>query len=86
MSKINLKRDEIGNCRDCGKLPEGEEFKGRYNDHCTHMESQNGWRLRIEHNYNWFDSSDRLKDTVGELLCPDCLKKHDEELSELLEL
>lgn len=86
MNNINLKRNEIGNCRNCGKSPEGEEFRGRFSSRCTHMESQGGWWLRIDHHENWLEPENKPKDTVGELLCPDCLKEYNEKMTEFLGL
>ncbi|MCK5020968.1 MAG: hypothetical protein KAS32_28395, partial [Candidatus Peribacteraceae bacterium] len=63
-----------------------ENFKGRGSEYCTHLESQNGWWLRIDHSYEWFDHSIRLPDKVGELMCPTCLEKYSRDLEELLQL
>ena len=83
---ILLKRDEIGDCRRCGKKPDGESFKGRFNSVCTHMHSQNGWWLRIDHKYDFYDNNKRLEDKVGELMCPDCEKEYSKDLDELMNL
>ena len=83
---INLKREDIGGCRgrDCGKSIEGVEFTGYIGSSCTHMKSEDGWWLRIDHHYDyWTDGHPRLPDTVGELLCPECLEKYNERMKEL---
>jgi len=90
---ITLKRDELGNCRRCEASPDGEVFKGHANIKsdlsytCTHMNSQNGWWLRIEHSFDhWSEDNPRNPDEVGELLCPTCLIQHNKDMSELLGL
>ena len=85
-NKILLKRNEIGNCRRCKKIPEGEEFKGRFREICTHMYSQNGWWLRIDHKYDFYDNCKRLDDKVGELMCPECLVEYNKSMDELIGL
>lgn len=85
MSEILLKRNEIGNCRRCDKDPEREVFKGAFNKNCTHMHSKGGWWLRIDHRWDYFTKgSPRMPDVVGDLMCPDCLDKHNNTVNEIL--
>lgn len=86
MEGILLKRSELGDCKRCGLSSEGEEFKGRFNNQCTHMDSQNGWWLRIDHSRDIYkEGGPRNPDKVGELLCPKCLDKHNVEIGKLLD-
>ena len=74
-----LIRSEIGGCRFCGLLvPDTEKFKGIPNTGCTHMHSQGGWWLRIDHRW-------KEPDRVGELACPPCLESYGNLLKDLLE-
>lgn len=82
---FNLKRSDIGTCRGCGKSSEAELFKGQFNIHGTHMYSQNGWWLRVEHSIDYFvEGNPRLPDSVGALLCKQCGEKHSERLNEIM--
>jgi len=86
MSKeILLKREDIGHCRHCDKTSSGVEFRGAFNRYDSHLKSEDGWWLRIDHDMGWLNEP-RGKDTVGELLCPDCHVKESDRLSALLDL
>lgn len=82
-SHFNIERKDIGNCRGCEASSEKEEFRGIPGEVCTHLKSQNGWWLRIDHSYDVFEGT-RKPDRVGELLCPTCLEEHNKQLEELL--
>ena len=83
--KINMKRDDIGNCKGCGEDSSGVVFKGRANECCTHMHSEDGWWLRLSHHFDYtMEGRERLPDTVGELLCPKCCKEHDKRMAEFI--
>ena len=86
-SMILLDRSGLGNCRGCGKSPEKEEFRGSYNEYGTHAKSKNGWWLRIAHHFDYtMKGRVREPDSVGDLLCPDCLEKHNDRMANMLDL
>lgn len=84
MSRILLKRKDIGDCRACSKSPDNEIFNGVYNSCCTHMTSQNGWWLRIDHKFDFFNDMQRLPDKVGNLLCKECLADYNKRVDQFL--
>lgn len=84
---VNLDREELGDCRGCGKSPENEVFKGSYNEYGTHAKSKGGWWLRIIHSWEYsMDGRSREPDRVGDLLCPKCLSEHNERMADILDI
>lgn len=85
--KINMAREDIGNCRGCGADSTSVEFKGRANECVTHMNSVDGWWLRLSHHFHhdYNVERKRLPDTVSTLLCQKCAKDHDERMSTLFD-
>lgn len=84
--KVLLKRNEIGVCRGCMKSPDGIDFKGRFNEHNTHMKSECGWWLNIIHKYDIYNDLKQLPDIVGDLKCKECCDNDTKSLNELMEL
>ena len=83
MEEINIKRADIGDCRDCKKSPHDVKFKGIFNKFGTHLKSDCGWWLRIDHHHDYrMEGVFREPDTVGDLLCPPCLDLHNERMRE----
>ena len=76
-------------CRMCLSKEVPSKWSYHFNNYGTHLHSPCGWWLRVSHNWSWDEPHGKLKsgfDTVSELLCPDCLLEHNENIKELLEL
>lgn len=88
MSELDLKREDIGNCRDCGASTEGVDFYGHIDREsvCSHFKNDDGWWLRIDHKFDIFamPNDQRLPDVVGELLCPTCNAAASKRFDELM--
>lgn len=87
MLKLNIRREDIGNCRGCKVSTQGVTFKGRVSEHCTHLHTDCGWWLRIKHKWDYFTASEeplRLLDIVGELLCPVCMEEYNKRMEEFI--
>lgn len=84
----DLKREDIGNCCDCGADSKDVKFFGILDNRgiCSHFKSDDGWWLRIDHKFDIFAiDNKRLPDVVGELLCPECLEKYNKRLENLFD-
>ena len=89
MSKLLIKKEDIGDCKQCKVSPVGVKFSGRLNIRnygCSHFTSTDGWWLRLEHRRDSILPNEADQDFVSQLLCPKCNKEHGDMLSTILEL